>query len=284
MPPIFGIPILLFLFYITSNYIISEFEKGEYIYLFLGFLSLITKSDSDKTIFLRSCFKGTRFYIIRSIENCINTFPFIAICIINGKYFIGFTLFLIGILLSFFNFNKSIQFIIPTPFWKYPFEFTAGFRKQILVFLFAYLLVFIGIKVDNFNLIIFSILLISINCALFYVKSEPKYFVWIYNDSAEKFLRSKIKIIVFYIGILTLPITILTGIFYTDKLFILIIFQIIWSLNVILMLLIKYALYPSDTNPTQLILLFMSFTFPPFTLFFIYNYYKKALLNLKTYD
>ena len=119
---------------------------------------------------------------------------------------------------------------------------------------------------------------------MFYVKSEPKYFVWIYNDSAEKFLRSKIKIIVFYIGILTLPITILTGIFYTDKLFILIIFQIIWSLNVILMLLIKYALYPSDTNPTQLILLFMSFTFPPFTFFFIYNYYKKALLNLKTYD
>jgi hypothetical protein len=280
LPPFLGVPMLVFLFYVASNYIIGNFSKGEYIYLFLGFFLLIHLDDLHKVNFLKTCFKGFHFYIIKSIENSIYTFPFAIICFINGKYLTGFIFILMGILFSFFTLKKSIQLTIPTPFGKHPFEFTSGFRKQILVFLFAYLFLFISSRVDNFNLIVFSLLIVLLNCSLFYLKPEPKYFIWIYNTSSEEFLKKKIKVLVFNLIILLLPHITFTVCFYTDKLFLLFIFQILWSLNVILMLLIKYASYPSDTNLTQIIILFMSFTFPPFTLFFIYIYYKKSIKNL----
>ena len=49
-------------------------------------------------------------------------------------------------------FRTSLNFSMPTPFSKNPFEFTTGFRRTLLIFPLAYALTVIAINVDNLNL------------------------------------------------------------------------------------------------------------------------------------
>ena len=50
------------------------------------------------------------------------------------------------------EFQTNFNLTIPTPFSKKPFEFSTGFRRSFFMFPIAYILTFIAIRVDNFNL------------------------------------------------------------------------------------------------------------------------------------
>jgi hypothetical protein len=50
---------------------------------------------------------------------------------------------------------KSKHSLLYQPFYKYPFEFTVGFRTNYFMFFITYFLAIMAIHVDNFNLGIF---------------------------------------------------------------------------------------------------------------------------------
>ena len=102
-------------------------------------------------------------------------------------------IFATAIILAFIHFNTTLNFTIPTPFYKKPFEFAVGFRTTFFIFPLAYLLTYISIFVNNFNLGVFSMLLIFLVALSYYSKLEQEYYIWSYNLSPKKIPCSKNK-------------------------------------------------------------------------------------------
>ncbi len=61
------------------------------------------------------------------------------------------------------------------------------------MFFIAYVLAIIAVKVDNFNLGIFALVLIFLTIFGYYLKPENEYFIWVYNCTPTKFLIEKNK-------------------------------------------------------------------------------------------
>lgn len=106
-------------------------------------------------------------------------------------------LIIFAILLTLIKFSSKFNLIIPTPFNKKPFEFTVGFRKTFLIFPIAYFLTYKAIATGNFNLGLFSLILVSLTCLTYYSKLENDYYIWNYNLSPKVFLLEKLKPVFF---------------------------------------------------------------------------------------
>jgi hypothetical protein len=70
------------------------------------------------------------------------------------------------------------SFIIPTPFINI-LEFTVGFRTNYFMFFITYFLAIMAIHVDNFNLGIFSLILVFLSCLSYFTNSENEFYVCI---------------------------------------------------------------------------------------------------------
>ncbi|MFB1041191.1 MAG: ABC transporter permease, partial [Polaribacter sp.] len=171
---------------------------------------------------------------------------------------------------------------IPTPFSKKPFEFTVGFRKTFYVFPIAYFLTYISVSVGNFNLGVFSMLLIGITCFSYHSKTENEYFVWNYNLSSKEFLLKKIKTCLTYFSVLSLPIIITLGISFFNQIDILIVFIFLSYAYLTAIIFAKYSSFPNEINMSQVILIGLSFIFPPILLIFIPLFYSQSIKKLNT--
>jgi hypothetical protein len=187
-----------------------------------------------------------------------------------------------AVTLSLFNYNKPSNFVIPTPFGKKPFEFVVGFRKSFYIFPIAYFLTYAAIMVGNFNLGLFSILMIAISCISYYTTTESDYYVWIYKLSPQKFLLHKIKLCLLFFILLTLPILLPMSIFFWDKAVILLALLLSCSLYLTTILLAKYSAFPKQMNLIQGLIMALCVAFPPTLLFVIPYFYKKSVQQLKS--
>lgn len=178
LKPIFGYLLILASFIGLSLFLFYETEFAQYFYIFIS-LALTSKlSEIGRNDFLKLCFNDRHYKLVRIIENLISSMPFL-IFLICKQIFIGSVILtLISLILGLSSFKTSLNFTISTPFYKKPFEFTVGFRNTFFIFPIAYILTLIAISVDNFNLGIFSLLLVFIVTLGFYTKPENEYFVW----------------------------------------------------------------------------------------------------------
>ena len=181
-----------------------------------------------------------------------------------------------------FNFSTNLNVTIPTPFSKNPFEFTVGFRKTFYVFPIAYFLTYISVTVGNFNLGVFSMLLIGITCFSYYSKTENEYFVWNYKLSSKEFLIEKTKTCLIYFTTLSLPVIIALSISFFREIDILIIFILLCYAYLTAIVLAKYSSFPNEMNMSQGILIAISFMFPPILLVFIPIFYSQSVKKLNT--
>jgi hypothetical protein len=181
-----------------------------------------------------------------------------------------------------FNFSTNLNVTIPTPFSKKPFEFTVGFRKTFYVFPIAYFLAYISISVGNFNLGVFSMLLIGLTCFSFYSKIENDYFVWNYNLSSKEFLIEKTKTCLIFFTLLSLPIIIALSISFFKEIDILIVFLLLCYAYLTTIIFAKYSSFPNEMNMSQGILIAISFMFPPILLIFIPLFYSQSIKKLNT--
>jgi len=200
--------------------------------------------------------------------------------IYQGELLISLVLFLLVFGMAFFNQRNTQNFVVPTPFYKRPYEFIVGFRKTYFAFILAIVLLVISIDVENFNLGIASLLIPFIVCMSFYSKSEPQFYVWIHSKTVQEFLAGKILTASLYALALSLPFAISLFTFYPHNFWIIAIFIIIGWLFIIMSLLGKYANYPSEMNVMQGFAVMFSVFFPPLTLLIIPFFYSKAKHNL----
>ncbi len=282
LPLLIGYTLLPFIFLLFSNYLFEKTTFANYIYALLS-ISFISKLNEPKrNDFLKSIFNKKKYRELRIVENIMYCIPFTLFLVYKKQFICSAILNMLVILITLFNFSTNMNVTIPTPFGKKPFEFTVGFRKTWYVIPIAYFLTYISISVGNFNLGIFSMLLIGIVCFSYYSKIENEYFVWSFNLSPKEFLLEKTKTCLRYFTLLVIPIIIALSISFFNEIDIIIIFFLLCYIYLTAIIFAKYSSFPKEMNMSQGILMAMSFMFPPMLLIIIPFFYSKSIKKLNT--
>ena len=216
------------------------------------------------------------------MENLIIVLPFAIFLICKHQFYLTALLIAITVLIALLNFKTTYNFTIPTPFYKKPFEFTVGFRNTFFMFFIAYGLTIIAVVVDNFNLGIFSLLLIFLTILGYYLKPENEYFVWSYSFTPAKFLFEKIKTAFLFSLYLCLPVLFLLSIFYFEQVGILLLCTLLGYLYLTTLILAKYSAYPDEINLIQAIIMVICLI-PPMLIIAIPFFFSKSVNQLKEF-
>lgn len=280
--PLFGYALLITAFIGISIYFFTKTQFAKYIYVLLATSLITSLNENERTGFLKSCFSGNLYYKIRIIENLFLTLPFVLFLIYKSCFLVALMLLIISISAAFISFNTKLQFTIPTPFFKQPFEFLVGFRKLFWVFIGCYLLTLISISVNNFNLGIFSLLLSFLMCLSFYMNIETEYYVWIYSLNVNQFLFQKIKIALLQSTFLCLPIAVALCLFFSKKIYIVLGFQGLGYIYLITIVFAKYSDFPGKMSLPQTMLIALSICFPPLLLLVSPYFYAQSFKKLTT--
>ena len=270
--------ILLIIFIAGSIYFFKTTVFAVYVYSLIPVLFWAYLSSSKRNAFLKTTFSKKEYRKLRMMENSLATIPFILFLIVKQHYLLPLILFIVANIFSFFEITPRSNYVIPTPFYKHPFECTAGFRRLFPGIVLAYFLTTMGIFADNFNLTIFGLILIILYCVSFYSNPENEFFVWIYSTTSKRFLLQKIKIAFWYSLLLSAPVLIALVIYYPQKWWIILLFQLIGFLVIFVSMLGKYAAYPSEFNLIQALGVAFSILFPPLIVLILPIFY---LLSLK---
>ncbi|WP_442264505.1 ABC transporter permease [Tenacibaculum sp. ZS6-P6] len=283
VPPLLAYPILITLFVLSSNFIFYTLEDyAAYSYLLLLVSVLIKLSEKKRNDFLKLNFTKKLYNKLRITENLVISIPFVLYFIYQSEYIFLVYVFFAILFLSKLIINISSSFVIPTPFGKKPFEFPIGFRNTFYMFPIVYWLTYKSIEVGNFNLGIFSLLLLFITLITYYSKMENEFYVWSFKYSAEEFLQKKIKIGVLYAVILSAPITIFLTIFFSEYILIVMIFNLICFLYYIQAIIAKYSDFPKKMSLPSSMIFTASLALPPFVLFTFGYFYKRSVQKLKS--
>ncbi len=282
LPLLIGYTLLPIVFILLSNYLFKNTEFANYIYSLIA-LSFVSKlSEPKRNDFLKSIFNKDKYKKLRVIENVIYCLPFTLFLIYKTQFIFSVILNLSVIIITLFNFSTNTNITIPTPFSKKLFEFTIGFRKTFYIFPIAYFLTYISVSVENFNLGIFSMLLVGITCFSYYSKIENEYFVWNYNLSPKEFLIEKTKTCLFFYSLLSLPIIITLGFSFINQIDVLIVFILLCYAYLTTIIFAKYSYFPNEMNISQSILIAISFMFPPILIVFIPLFYSQSIKKLNS--
>lgn len=281
LPLLIGYTLLPFVFILLSNYLFRNTQFSNYVYGLVA-LSFVSKlSEPKRNDFLKSIFTINKYRNLRLIENIIYCMPFTLFLVYKKQFIFSIILNLSIIIVTLFNFSTNSNVTIPTPFSKKPFEFTVGFRKTFYIYIIAYVLTYISVSVENFNLGVFSMLLIGLTCFSYYSKIENEYFIWNYNLSSKEFLLEKTKMCLINFSLLSLPIIITLAICSYNEIDILIIFFLLCYAYLTTIIFAKYSSFPNEMNISQGILIAMSFVFPPILVIFIPLFYTQSIKRLK---
>ena len=282
LPPFLAYTLVPLCFLGLSIYIFSKSEFAEYFYILAAFGLLTKLTDKKRNEFLRSCFSKKNYTKLRLLENLIVIIPFTLFLIYQKSIILIPILLALATILAFINFNSNLNFTIPTPFYKKPFEFTVGFRGTFFIFPMAYLLTYISISVGNFNLGIFSLLLVFLVALSYYSKLEHEYFIWSFNLSPTDFLMEKIKTGLAYTTLSSIPILIALSIYFNSELETLLTFLLLGFAYLITIILAKYSVYPNEVSIPQGLLIAISLMFPPILIGVIPFFYFESKKRLKT--
>lgn len=277
---IFAYPVLVAGFIAISFYFFKKIDYAEYFYLFIACYFVFKLCEERRNDFLKSCF-GDGFRKIRITENLLVSIPFAVFLCFEFFFIAAVILLTLAVILAFVEFRRTLNFTIPTPFFKKPFEFTVGFRKTFYLFLALYLLTFKAISVNNFNLgmiLLMSGFVIILN---YYTKPEKEYYVWSYSVNARQFLFEKIKTALLFSTILSFPIVLILGISFFQNIHILFLFLAIGYISLIAMVVTKYSAYPNEINLHQGFMLAVGIIAPPLLMVMIPYFFVRAEKRLQ---
>lgn len=283
----FGLsPIFVFIFgsvafVFSSAYLFQKEVAVIYFYPLIAVAIAANLSNKKRIDFLKLCFNDKEFYKVRIVENLICALPFVAFLVYKQHFIIAIAMLLIISLQALiFSFKNRNSIIIPTPFFKKPFEFIVGFRKVWYYFIAIYFVLFKAIQVQNPNLGIFVLLVNSLISISFYFNMEDKFYVWIYNKSPKEFLLEKIKNAMLQSTILNLPMLVLLIFCFPQMWYFYALIFILAYFYLALSIVGKYAYYPSEISFVQILALLICFIFPPFLLIVFPYFYSLAIKKL----
>lgn len=279
--PVIGYVVGLFAFIGISMKLFENTHFAEYIYIVLALSLVIRLNEIHRNDFLKLCYSKTDYTKIRIAENLIVSIVFIVFLLFQEKYLSSILLFISVCLFSLIDLKNKSSFTLPTPFYKYPYEFTVGFRSNFLIYFFAYFLTFMSISVNNFNLGIFSLILTLLSCLNYYTNSEDEFYVWVFSMTPKEFIRYKLKNIIQYSTILCLPILISLALFFYIKIDIILGFQFLGYLFIFTTMLAKYSVFPEKLNIRCFIVLALTLWLPPLLVLIIPYLYIQSTKKLK---
>ena len=280
LPPFMAYSLLPICFIGLSTYLFSKTEFAEYFYILiaLGLLSKLT--DKKRNDFLKSCYTLKDYLKLRVLENLMVVLPFALFLVYQKSLVFVAILLVLTAFSAFVSFSTNFNFTIPTPFYNKPFEFTVGFRNTFYFFPIAYFLTYISISVNNFNLGVFSILLVFLVSLSYYSKLENEYYIWSFNLSPKAFLAEKIKTGLFYATLSSLPILIPLAMYFIAELETLLTFLILGYAYLITIIFAKYSVYPNEMNIPEGVLIAVSLIFPPILIGIIPYFYHQSSKRL----
>lgn len=281
--PYIGVLMGIALFIFMSIILFKKLAYSQWIYSLLALVVVIPFGDISRNEFLETIFSRGKYFCLRLLENIMGVFPFCLYLSVRGYYKLAILLLLISSFLSLFNKIAQPKFIIPSPFSGRPYEFTTGFRRTWLLFLFIYILTIISIYYRNFDLGIFSMLIVFLICCTFYSVNDPIFYVWIHAQTPKIFLLHKIKTGLFYSLWLSLIVAITLAIVWPDKVYLIMIVMVFGFLYLVLAILLVFVNYPGPSTLSHKIQVGVSMLFPPLTLFVIPNLYSQAMRRLNVY-
>ena len=278
--PVLGYVFAIVIFILGSSGVFLFGNYSPYAYTFIGFGVATALGGERRNNFLRNCFSKSDYIRIRITENFLVTLPFDCFLVYKGVHLLAVLLTFIAILMAFVDFKTKSNLTIPTPFSKKPFEFSVGFRKTFISFIFAYFLAFKAVESNNFKISFLSYLLIGITCFSYYNKPEDKLLIWIYNFSATRFLWHKMLTALWHVTILCLPVLVLIAGFYPTE----IISQLVAILIIYVVLttaiLIKYSsLGQINHSITKLVMI--SVFLPPLLIVVLPMLYSTSIKNIR---
>ena len=249
----------------------------------LSAASVISRlAERNRTEFLQVVFGDKKYRRVRLLENLIVALPFLAMLLYHREFVGGAVLSLPVIGFAYTSVGAGFQFSVKTPFYRWPFEFTVGFRNTLLFLPMIYAVVVLGILVNNPNLGIFGNLSVFFLAFTYYVKPEPEYFVWIFAKHPRHFLWSKMKIALLYSSMLALPAALCLISFYPEKTPIILLFNGLGLVGLLVGVLAKYSAYPNEMHLPETIMMGLGLYFPPLLLAVIPYFYFRSIKNLNS--
>jgi hypothetical protein len=278
--PAIAYPLFMVAFIGLSIALFKKIPYAQYVYLLIPITLAGKLSESKRNDFLKMSFSVNDYRLLRVIENVLVVFPFAVFLFVKLYFLVAIVLMLLCAILAMFSFRTSYSIIIPTPFYKKPFEFVVGFRNTFYLFAIAYCFTFIAIIVNNFNLGLFALVLVFLCVLSFYFKPENEYFIWSYNLSSRQFLEEKISTAFVFSSLLCLPVIIVLSIFYFQNIEQLLLFVLLGFAFIVATILAKYSAYPYEISLPQGVLLAVSVYFPPLLLGVIPYFFIQSTRNL----
>lgn len=269
------------IFVFLSLRLFNETEFAVYIYIIIAIAVMTLFSERRRNEFLKTCFKKSKYRQIRVVENLLAIVPFIIILLFKHNFMASTILIVAGVALSFLDRAVTLNFTLPTPFYKRPFEFTVGFRRNFYFIGLLYGLAVIATVVGNYNLGVFSVVLLFLVIAGFYSRLENEYYIWLYNVHPAGFLAGKIRTAILYATGIMLPVVLWLSAFFFDNIIYLLLIALGGYALLACVVIAKYASYPEELNVIHGILIVISIIFPPLLPVLILYFYKRSLKKLK---
>lgn len=281
--PVLGYFLGVLVFLGISFYLFYKTTYAGYIYAATGLGLVLGFGEKERNDFLKTTFPLATYRQVRAVENSLLVLPFVAFLCYKSAFLLAGGLLLSALLFSLFNSANRFNLSIPTPFFRFPFEFTTGFRKYCLLYLIAYFVAWKAIEVDNFNLGAGSLAFLCLLAMSHYATPENEYYVWMYNCTPGRFLLKKMATAWLYLSFLAFPLMVVLSIFFWDKSWILL---LVFALGLFLigaMILAKYSAYPQEMSLPQALFFGLVMWFPPLLLLVMPLFYKRAVERLNPY-
>jgi hypothetical protein len=281
--PYLGIILALAAFIIISNLFFKRIAYAQYLYPLAGVFTVYLLGEKNRNEFLQSIFTSRKYHIVRLVENLILIFPLLVFLTVQQLYLQALGSILICGLISLYNKVGKSALVVPSPFYKNPFEFTIGFRRNYAWFIVIYIIASIAACFDNFNLGMFTLLAIMLLCMSFYANPEPDFYVWVHSQSPGEFLKSKIKTAVIYTLYVSLPIALIFIVLYPTRAYIPLLLLLVGLLYAALGVVSKYSNFPQQISLLNILKIALSIIFPPILLLTIPYLYKTSVKKLNAY-
>lgn len=283
VPPYIGIAATIIGFPALTALLFARTRYAPYLYIAFSVMSVAPLGAAERNNFLRTLFAEKQYRQVRLTENLLLAAPFYILLLVYRQPLAALAVLLISTALSRFNQLRHSARVIPSPFSKKPFEFTIGFRRQWWMVLLAYLLTGIGLYVGNYNLSLFALAILQLQCMGFYTQPEPEFYVWVYALTPQQLLLTKMKTALYHTLLLSLPAALCVGGFYPQQAWITGLLLLAGILNILMSVVVKYSAYPAPPGLPQLISMAAGLLCPPLLLLFIPYYFKRAATQLKPY-
>lgn len=281
--PVWGYFLGVLVFIGLSFYLFYKTTYAGYIYAGIGLSLVLGFGEKERNDFLKTTFPLATYQQVRAVENALLVIPFVAFLCYKAEFLLAGGLLLSALLLSLFNSASRLNLTIPTPFFRFPFEFATGFRKYWLLYLIAYFVAWKAIEVNNFNLGAGSLAFLCLLAMSHYAVPENEYYVWMYNCTPRQFLLKKTATAWLYLSLLALPLVLILSVFFWDKSWILFLVLGLGLFLIAAMILGKYSAYPREMSLPQALFFGLCVWFPPLLLIVMPLFYKRAVLRLNPY-